>query len=263
MTTSSPLGTLADRLAGRRILVVGASSGIGRGVARLAGRSGARVALVGRRGERLAEAAAEAGPGAVAIAGDVRDAEFCSDAVATAVGALGGLDGLVYAAALMTAGLVCDADAAAWRATFETNVIGAALVTCHALPHLDAARGRAVYLSSDSVLRPRPGVLAYVASKSALDTMVAGLRTEVPTVEFTRVIVGPTHGTDIASGWDPAVRRQLKDLWAPKGWLDETRMTIEDCAAEVLHALTSPVHVADVLLQPRADARLDNEESTR
>ena len=157
----------------------------------------------------------------------------------------------------MTAGFVAAADAEQWRATFETNVIGAALVTRHALPHLEASRGRAVYLSSDSVLRPRPGVLAYVASKSALDTMVAGLRTEVPGVEFTRVIVGPTHGTDIASGWDPEVRRQLKDVWAPHGWLDETRMTIEECAAEVLHALTSPVHVADVLLQPRANARLD------
>ncbi len=250
MTAAAP----ADRLRGRRVLVVGTSSGIGRGVAVLAGRAGAAVALVGRRGDRLAEAAAEAGEGAVAIAGDVRDPELCERAVAGAVDALGGLDGLVFGAALMTAGFVAAADAEQWRATFETNVIGAALVTRHALPHLEASRGRAVYLSSDSVLRPRPGVLAYVASKSALDTMVAGLRTEVPGVEFTRVIVGPTHGTDIASGWDPEVRRQLKDVWAPHGWLDETRMTIEESAAEVLHTLTSPVHVADVLLQPRANA---------
>jgi NAD(P)-dependent dehydrogenase (short-subunit alcohol dehydrogenase family) len=237
-------------LAGRRILVVGASSGIGRGVGTLGGRAGASLALVGRRRELLEDAAREAGAGSVAVVGDVRDEASCAAAVDAAAAELGGLDAIVYAAAHMGAGYVVETGAAEWHEAFATNVVGAALVTRFALPHLVASRGRAVYLSSDSVLRPRPGVLPYVSSKAALDSVIGGLREEVPEVEFTRVLVGPTHGTDIASRWDPALRTRLKEIWAAGGWLDDTRMTIDECASEVLHVLASPVHVADVLLQP-------------
>jgi NAD(P)-dependent dehydrogenase (short-subunit alcohol dehydrogenase family) len=237
-------------LAGRRILVVGASSGIGRAVGTLGARAGASVALAGRRRELLEDAAVDAGPGAVPVVGDVRDEASCAEVVDAAVTELGALDAVVYAAAHMGAGYVVETSAAEWRQTFETNVIGAALVTRFALPHLTASRGRAVYLSSDSVLRARPGVLPYVSSKAALDSVIGGLREEVPEVEFTRVLVGPTHGTDIASRWDPALRTRLKGVWAEGGWLDAARMTIEECATEVLHVLAAPVHVADVLLQP-------------
>jgi NAD(P)-dependent dehydrogenase (short-subunit alcohol dehydrogenase family) len=248
--------SVAPPPAHRRLLVIGASSGIGRATAVLAARAGGRVVLVGRRSANLEAAAAEAldqGGEAIVIAADVRDPAACADVVGAAVKELGGIDCLVYAAARLEPAFVADADC--WRTALETNVMGAALVTGHALPHLREARGRAVYLSSDSVLRPRPGVLAYVVSKAALDALVEGLREEEPTVEFSRVLVGPTHGTDIASGWDPVARERLKARWAAGGWDDLRRMTVDECAAEVLHIANSPVHIADVLVQPRADSR--------
>ena len=79
-------------LDGKRILVVGASSGIGREVGLQLARCGARVAFAARRLERLTDAVAEAGGGAVAIACDTRDPASCEEVVATAVARLGGLD---------------------------------------------------------------------------------------------------------------------------------------------------------------------------
>ncbi len=185
------------------------------------------------------------------MVGDVRDPAACAHVVGAAATELGGIDRLVFAAALLRPGFVADTDAELWRASLETNVMGAALVTGHTLGHLRRAAGRAVFLSSDSVLRPRPGVLAYVASKAALDALVTGLREEEGGVEFSRVLVGPTHGTEIASGWDPAARERLRSRWSAAGWDDRRRMTVDECATEVLHVVFSPVHIADVLVQPR------------
>src|SRR5262245_10653976 len=101
-------------LANHRLLVLGASSGVGRAVGALASRAGARVAFAARREDRLAEAAAGA-PGAVAVACDVRDEAGCARAVVGAIEALGGLDALVYAAGMSPLGLLESATQAEWR----------------------------------------------------------------------------------------------------------------------------------------------------
>ena len=86
-----------DSLADRRVLVVGASAGIGRAFASQAIAGGAAVAVVGRRAERLAELV-DGLPLAVAVAGDVRAPADCSRIVAEAIAALGGIDLLLYCA---------------------------------------------------------------------------------------------------------------------------------------------------------------------
>ena len=83
-----------------RVLVVGASSGIGRAVALQAAAGGARVVLAARRADKLAEAAAEAGDGASTVVCDVRQPEQCERVVRDAVAQLGGLDVAVYATAV-------------------------------------------------------------------------------------------------------------------------------------------------------------------
>ena len=75
-----------------RVLVVGASSGIGREVALQAAAAGARVVLAARRADKLAEAAAEAGDRAAVAVCDVRDGDQCDAVVRDAVEQLGGLD---------------------------------------------------------------------------------------------------------------------------------------------------------------------------
>ena len=133
-----------------RTVVVGASSGLGRCIGVGLTKRGAQTALLARRLERLEAAAKEAGPGAIALACDVTDPESCRVALDEAARRLGGIDALVYTPAIgPLAGLV-DMDVDTWRRVFDTNVIGAALVTTAALPHLAESEGIAVYLSSVS-----------------------------------------------------------------------------------------------------------------
>ena len=76
---------------------------------------------------------------------------------------MGGIDALVYATGIGPLGRLADLDAQAWRHVFDTNVIGAALITSAVLPHLAASSGAAAYLSSISawLTPPWPGLGAY------------------------------------------------------------------------------------------------------
>ena len=83
-----------------------------------------------------------------------------------------------------------------WAQLFATNVTGASLVTAAAAPHLAAAAGSAVYLSSlsASYTTPWPMLGAYAVTKSALDKLVEAWRTEHPEIGFTRLAVGDSLG---------------------------------------------------------------------
>ncbi len=179
-----------------RTVVVGASSGLGRSIATGLGQRGATVALLARRHDRLVDAAMEAGPGALAIVCDVTDESSCTAAIEAAAQGLGGIDALVYAPGIGPLARMVDVDAETWRRTFDTNVIGAALVTAAAIPHLTASGGVAAYLSSVSAsfTPPWPGLGAYGVSKAALERMIEAWRDEHPAVGFTRVIVGDCAG---------------------------------------------------------------------
>ena len=229
-----------------RLLVVGASSGIGRAVALLAARDGFDVVAAARRVDLLRELSV----GAVAC--DVRHPSVCEAVVAETVNRLGGIDAVVYAAGVSPLAAVADAGGDVWHAVLETNVIGAALVVRAALPQLIAASGCAVFLSSDSVPRPYPGLVVYAASKAALNTLVAGWRVECPEVGFTRVAVGPTV-TGFADGWAPERAAEYFARWEAEAYLypGQPIMTAEQVAAEVLHIVRSPVHLDDVVLRAR------------
>ena len=153
-----------------RAVIVGASSGLGRCIAKGLGERGDQVALLARRKDRLAEAAAEAGAGAVAIACDVTDEASVAAAIDEAATTLGGIDALVYAPGVGWVTRLEEVDVARWRSIFDTNVIGASVVTAAALPHLKASSGTAAYLSSTSseLTPPWPGLGVYAVSKAAL-----------------------------------------------------------------------------------------------
>jgi NAD(P)-dependent dehydrogenase (short-subunit alcohol dehydrogenase family) len=117
-----------------RTVVVGASSGLGRCIGVGLAQRGADVALLARRRERIEAAAKEAGASAIAIECDVTDEASCRSAIVDAADALGGIDNLFYTPAIGPLVRMVDTDAETWRRVFDTNVIGAALVTrrhCH------------------------------------------------------------------------------------------------------------------------------------
>ena len=242
---------MTDALNGRRILVVGASSGIGAAVARLAAARGARVAVSARSEDRL-KALVDDHPGIVALAGDVRDEASITQVVDGAVAALGGLDAVVNTVGMSPLLAMSDATQADWHEVFDTNVIGAALVAAATAPHLVAAGGQLVILSSKAVRRPFPDLALYTTSKFALDGLMKCLPLEFPGLLVTRVVVGNTGGTEFATSWDADALGAASERWLASGVLgSEGIMDPEHVAATVLHVLESPAHIDDVAVIDR------------
>ena len=237
---------MPDALDGRRLLVVGASAGIGAAVVRRAAVRGAAVAAAARRAEVL-DGVVDGLPGAVAVPLDVRDEAAVADGVAAAVDRLGGLDAVVCTAATSPLVDVGSATAADWHDVLATNVVGPALVIAAAAAHLQASDGRVVVLSSKAVRRPFPGLGVYATSKVALDGLLAAVRVELPWLRVTRVVVGNTHGTDFSTSWDPEAFAAALSAWADQGVLGSAHtMAPEQVADVLLDVLASPVHVDDV-----------------
>ena len=243
-----------------RVLVVGASSGIGREVAVQLGAAGARVVLAARRADKLADAVADVGAGASSVVCDVRVPEQCEAVVTGAVAQLGGLDAVVYATAVDPLVRLVDTGADEWARVYETNVFGASLVTRAALAPLTASGGRMVYISATSVGRPLPGMGAYETSKAALDELVRAWRGEHPEIGFCNVAVGNTLGTEVYQSWDPALLGELSPVWEARGYVHDNgpgAMSVRDCATAVVAAIASPVDLRYVVANPAPGSTME------
>ena len=239
-------------LAGRRVLVVGASSGVGRALGLRASAAGARVAFAARRVERCADAAREAGGGAIALRCDVREAGECHEAIRAVEDAFGGLDAMIYATGLSPLAMLESASADEWREVLAANVIGASLITAAALAALRASQGRALYISSYSVRMPLPGLGLYRVSKVALDALVECWRMEHPDVDFTRIVVGNTVGTEFAAAWAPERLREALDVWVKRNLFPAaTMMSLDVLCESILPVLAVRGYVDDIAIMPR------------
>ncbi len=244
-----------------RVVVVGASSGLGRCIGIGLGQRGADVALLARRKERLESAVAEAGAKARAVECDVTDADSCAAAIETAAAEMGGIDGFIYTPGVGPLKKLADMDAETWRWVFDTNVTGAAITTAAALPHLQASAGRAIFLSSVSAsLTPTwPGLGAYNVSKAALDKLVEAWRGENPEVGFTCLIVGDCAGgegeamTGFADGWDMELAAEVAPIWIERKLISGSLFDVEDLVKTVDVLLNSgpTVTVPSITLTPR------------
>lgn len=247
-----------------RVAVVGASSGLGRCIGTGLARRGAHVALLARRYDRLVEAAEDAGNGAVAVACDVTDTDACQRSITEVVGALGGLDALVYTTGMGVLAPLREVTAEQWAKLFATNVTGASLLTAAAAPHLAAAGGSAVYLSSlsASYTTPWPMLGAYAVSKGALDKLVEAWRIEHPEIGFTRLAVGDSLGgtgdaqTEFNKNWDPgvfdaAIRYWMENKYMLGGLVDAEHLT--DIVDAVIRCGSSSF-IPYLTLAPRASA---------
>jgi NAD(P)-dependent dehydrogenase (short-subunit alcohol dehydrogenase family) len=241
-------------LVGKRIVVVGASAGIGAEVAVQAAGAGATVVVAARRPDRLEQVVARCADGrALAIECDVRDPAACDSLVVRSVEQLGGLDAVVYSTAIDPLVRLVDTDAQQWSDVLSTNVIGASLVCRAAVPHLGASSGRFVFVSATSVGRPLPGMGAYETSKAALEELARAWRGEHPEVGFSTVAVGNTLGTEVTTSWDPVLLGELGGTWAERGYVHDNgpgAMTVGAAAAAVLGVLVSPAEIRYLAANP-------------
>lgn len=169
-------------LAGKSILVTGASRGIGRAITEAAAKAGAAVALTARSAGALGEVAAgikAAGGDAMAFPGDAGEEAAIQDVVANAAEHFGGLDGLVNNAGMIDPIARMEAaEADDWLTCMNVNVVGPAMFVAAALPYLRAGKGVVVNISSGAAHRPLEGWAAYCASKAALWMQTQALHLE-------------------------------------------------------------------------------------
>ena len=222
-------------LGGKRMLVIGASSGIGRAVGEAAVAAGADVVFSARRLANLEEVVRTHGRGhAVRI--DVRHPATIDSGVAEAVERLGGLDHLVYSAGMSPLAPVARATPEDWREVMETNVIGAALTIRATVPHL-SGHGIAAFCSSIDVQRTRSGLALYGASKCALNNMIETARVEHPDIRFLTLLVGPTQPTEFGNRFDPELAASLFGEWIAQGFMTANLMETGELAASVVTLL--------------------------
>lgn len=165
-----------------RVLVTGASRGIGRAVCERLARDGAQVAACasahGDELDDLVGAVRRAGGTAVPLLGDLQDAATPARLVADAVAAFGGLDAVVGNAGISSPGLLATLELADWDRVFCVNVRAQWLLARAAYPWLQRSRGVLVTVASMSGVQPYSGIGAYSATKAALIMLTRQLAQE-------------------------------------------------------------------------------------
>jgi 3-oxoacyl-[acyl-carrier protein] reductase len=159
---------MLSSIAGRSVVVTGASKGIGKGIARVFARQGAKVMVVARNGEEAMLTAAELGPGASGFAADVTHPAAMEAMAAEAVARQGGIDILCANAGIFPAAKLADMTPENWDEVLGTNLKGMFLSIKACLPALQrSGRGRIVVTSSiTGPITGYPGWTHYGASKA-------------------------------------------------------------------------------------------------
>ncbi len=161
------------------VLITGGGSGIGAGTARYLAQRGAKVTISGRRADAVQAVAEDIGENACAVVGDVTVGADRERMVQAAVAHGGRLDGLVNNAGNMYRGPLKDLTQSGLADIFQSNVIGAMLLSGVALPHLADREGAIVFLGSIHNRRAFPGVSPYAATKGAIEAITRSLAAEL------------------------------------------------------------------------------------
>lgn len=225
----------------RRVLVTGASSGIGAATARAIVSAGGSVALMARSAAALEQLADELGERAVAVPADVTDASSLTDVLVLVEDRLGGLDGIVNAAGVVRPGGLRRTGPDDWKAMFDVNVLGLLNVTHAALPLLERNDVSDVINISSMSGRRRASVAmtVYSASKFAVHVISDGMREELADAGVRVTVISPGYvQTPIFDEVDDEdLRAKYKDA------LDKSGLEPAAVAGQVVHALDQPAGV--------------------
>lgn len=243
---------MSESLAGKVVIVTGASAGIGQAASVAMADAGAQVVLTARREDRLAQTVRDiesTGGTARAIQADVTSLEEVRSAVAQALDEFGRIDVLVNNAGIMSIAPVAEVDVDAWTRMVDVNVKGVLHCLSAVIPHMVERRsGHIVNVGSVAGRRPFPGASVYAATKFAVRALSWGMHLEL----------GAAHGiriTDIQPGYvstelladDPETRAAWDEAWSSRRTLQAS-----DIARAIVFAVGSPDHVSvsEILVRP-------------
>ncbi|KAI3512792.1 hypothetical protein L1887_20111 [Cichorium endivia] len=219
-----------EKLAGKIVLITGASSGIGEHLAYEYAKHGANLALVARREELLTAVAGKAkelgAPEAIVIKADVSKRQDCKRFVDETIKHFGKLDCLISNAGIAIIGFFEDQECITEHTSImDINYWGSVNATHFALPHLRKSKGRIVVVGSCGGWFHTPSVSVYNASKAAQQSFFETLRIELASdIKITTVTLG-TVNTPMA---DDNFLIQSNLWWVPM-------YTVEGCAKEIVN----------------------------
>jgi short-subunit dehydrogenase len=248
----------------KRVLITGASAGIGRDAARTCAKLGFDVYAGARRTLALEALKAEVGDRLHPIALDVNDASSIERARALILERTGGygVDGVVNNAGIAVAGLLAEVTDVDMRAQFETNVFGLMAVTRAFLPEMMARRsGRIVNVSSSGGLVSLPFVGVYHATKFAVEALSDALRWELHPFDVRVSVIEPgpirtEFGDKLVASTDRVLPGSpyapiFLDIDRMKAFAESQMSGPEVVTRDIVHALTSRWPRARYL-EPRA-----------
>jgi NAD(P)-dependent dehydrogenase (short-subunit alcohol dehydrogenase family) len=217
-----------QRLTGKIGIVTGAGSGIGRACAIALARDGARVALIGRRRDRIEEVARELGDFAFALPADVSKTSEISRLLDQTVSRFGGLNFLLNNAGVLHVGNAEQITEAQWDDTFNVNVRAVWLLSRAALPHMrNAGGGSIINVASTLGVVGAPNRAAYAASKGAVVLLTKSMAIDYGHENIRVNAVCPSFveteltAAVIARASDPAAVRRARTAAHPIGRLGQ------------------------------------------
>jgi len=206
---------------GKRVVITGASRGLGRLLAHAFSRAGASVALVARTDAALKTVTDELAGRSVALSGDVTDADFNERVADVVVAEWGGVDVWICNAGISPmVGGPRETDPAQWREVLDVNLTGAFL-GARAAARVMGEGGRIIFTGSVLGERPREGLAAYSASKAGLVAMAKALALDLAPAGITvNVVALGWFDSPLAQAWksNPTLSERVLGHTAQQRW---------------------------------------------
>ncbi len=242
---------MSNNIAGKVVVITGASSGLGEATARLLAAQGASVALGARRTERIQALADEltgSGAKALALTTDVTQCDQVKRLVDTAVQTYGRIDVMINNAGLMAHSPLERLKIEDWDRMVDVNIKGVLYGIAAALPYMRQQRaGHIINVSSVAGHKVRAGAAVYAATKHAVRALSEGLRQEVKPYNIRTTVISPgAVATELPeSVTEPDIRANVRKNY-------EIAIPADSFARAVAFAMSQPedVDINEILYRP-------------
>ena len=243
---------MSNNIAGKVVVITGASSGLGEATARLLSAQGASVALGARRVDRLKSLAGEltkADGKALALATDVTHSDQVKQLVDAAVRTYGRIDVMINNAGLMPQSPLERLKIDDWDRMIDVNIKGVLYGIAAALPYMKQQKaGHIINVSSVAGHKVRPGGVVYSATKHAVRVISEGLRQEVKPYNIRTTVISPgAVDTELPNSvTEPDFAQGVQKFYK------EIAIPADSFARAVAYAMSQPeeVDINEILFRP-------------
>jgi NADP-dependent 3-hydroxy acid dehydrogenase YdfG len=243
---------MSANIAGKVVVITGASSGLGEAAARLLSEQGAAVVLGARRLDRIQALADELngkGGNALAVQTDVTDREQVKTLVDAAVAAHGRIDVMINNAGLMPHSPLERLKVDEWDRMVDVNLKGVLYGIAAALPHMmERKAGQFINVSSVAGHKVSQAGAVYAATKHAVRALSEGLRQEVKPYNIRTAVISP--GAVATELPDSITEQDISE--SMHGFYDKYAIPADSFARAVVFAMSQPddVDINEILFRP-------------